>query len=59
MTRKRLSEEDVLGLLRQIELDLASGALSRQRSAQPASVKRRIISGVSFMAAWGSHSCEN
>ena len=26
MTRKRFSEEDILGLLRQIELDLASGS---------------------------------
>ena len=25
MTRKRFSEEDILGILRQIELDLASG----------------------------------
>ena len=25
MTRKRFSEEDILGLLRQIELELASG----------------------------------
>ena len=26
MTRKRFSEEDILGMLRQIELDLASGS---------------------------------
>ena len=26
MTRKRFSEEDILGILRQIELDLASGS---------------------------------
>ena len=33
MTRKRFSEEDILGILRQIELDLASGVTVETASA--------------------------
>ena len=50
---KRYSDEDVLNLLRQIELSLASGSnVSRRPAGQPASAMRHTIIGASGTAGW-------
>ena len=54
MTRKRFSEDDLLGILRQIDLDLASGGTVETAVVLLVSVTRPIISGGSCMAAWAS-----
>ena len=51
MTRKRFSEEDILNILRQVELDLAAGSTVESATEQPVTLMPPIINGARCMEA--------
>ncbi len=59
MARKRHSDEDVLKLLREIEVKLASGSDVPSACRGVGISEATYSSGASGSAGWGSRSCRN
>jgi len=56
MARKRYSDEDCLKLLREIDVQLASGRFFRRRAGPWGSAMRYTLHGARSSAAWDNRS---
>jgi hypothetical protein len=59
MARKRYSDEDILKLLREIELNLAAGSDVATACGLSGLAMRLTTTGARGLAAWASRSCRN